>query len=209
MVCIFYVCFYDWFCRLTWQRVDVYVWEEFRNVYLLMTWVWLSWGDHVWLTGHSNPIITTATTCDMHSIGVQSNFCDAYIWLHELVSVVDIVLAYDAEPLQELKASEGFSAFCVWQVMPDVNAVLKHMREFTQEVISGAWKGYSGKAITDVVNIGIGGSDLVHPCLFLLLVFCLFWFCNVPRVLFIVMLFLLFLYQFLRVAQDLSVLQEP
>ena len=104
------------------------------------------------------------------------------------MSMVYIVLAYDAEPLPEVKAREGFAAFCVWQVMPDVNAVLKHMREFTQEVISGAWKGYNGKAITDVVNIGIGGSDLVHPCLFLLLGFCCCWFCNILRVLFIVML---------------------
>ena len=46
-------------------------------------------------------------------------------------------------------------------VMPNVNAVLKHMKEFTNEIVSGSWKGYSGKAITDVVNIGIGGSDLV------------------------------------------------
>ncbi|XP_032798467.2 LOW QUALITY PROTEIN: glucose-6-phosphate isomerase [Daphnia magna] len=45
-------------------------------------------------------------------------------------------------------------------VMPDVNAVLAHMKEFCAEVISGQWKGYTGKAITDVVNIGIGGSDL-------------------------------------------------
>src|SRR5581483_7033725 len=45
-------------------------------------------------------------------------------------------------------------------VMPEVNAVLAHMREFSEAVRSGAWKGYSGKAITDVVNIGIGGSDL-------------------------------------------------
>ena len=29
----------DWFCRLTWQRVDIYMWEEFRNMYLFMTWV--------------------------------------------------------------------------------------------------------------------------------------------------------------------------
>lgn len=48
------------------------------------------------------------------------------------------------------------------QVMPEVNAVLAHMREFTTEVISGQWKGYTGKSITDVVNIGIGGSDLVR-----------------------------------------------
>ncbi|KAJ2783287.1 glucose-6-phosphate isomerase [Coemansia javaensis] len=45
-------------------------------------------------------------------------------------------------------------------VMPEVNAVLEHMREFSEAVRSGAWKGYSGKRITDVVNIGIGGSDL-------------------------------------------------
>ncbi|XP_076633849.1 glucose-6-phosphate isomerase [Colletes latitarsis] len=45
-------------------------------------------------------------------------------------------------------------------VMPDVNAVLKHMKEFTDEVLSKKWKGFTGKAIEDVVNIGIGGSDL-------------------------------------------------
>lgn len=45
-------------------------------------------------------------------------------------------------------------------VMPDVRAVLAHMKEFTEQVLSGAWKGYTGKTITDVVNIGIGGSDL-------------------------------------------------
>lgn len=45
-------------------------------------------------------------------------------------------------------------------VMPDVNAVLDQMKTFSEKVISGEWKGYSGKTITDVVNIGIGGSDL-------------------------------------------------
>jgi len=45
-------------------------------------------------------------------------------------------------------------------VMDDVNAVLAKMASFSQRIISGEWKGYSGKAITDVVNIGIGGSDL-------------------------------------------------
>ncbi|HLA75829.1 MAG TPA: glucose-6-phosphate isomerase [Gammaproteobacteria bacterium] len=45
-------------------------------------------------------------------------------------------------------------------VMPGVNAVLAHMREFSDTVRNGVWKGYTGKAITDVVNIGIGGSDL-------------------------------------------------
>lgn len=45
-------------------------------------------------------------------------------------------------------------------VMPEVNRVLAQMRKFSNGIRSGAWKGYSGKRITDVVNIGIGGSDL-------------------------------------------------
>ncbi|WP_443091561.1 glucose-6-phosphate isomerase [Basfia succiniciproducens] len=45
-------------------------------------------------------------------------------------------------------------------VMPEVNEVLAKMKAFSERVISGEWKGYTGKAITDVVNIGIGGSDL-------------------------------------------------
>jgi glucose-6-phosphate isomerase len=45
-------------------------------------------------------------------------------------------------------------------VMPEVNAVLAHMKEFSDAVRSGEWKGHTGKPITDVVNIGIGGSDL-------------------------------------------------
>ena len=45
-------------------------------------------------------------------------------------------------------------------VMPEVNAVLKKMRGLTERLRSGAWKGHTGKRITDVVNIGIGGSDL-------------------------------------------------
>ena len=45
-------------------------------------------------------------------------------------------------------------------VMPEVNAVLAKMKNFCDRVINGEWKGYTGKAITDVINIGIGGSDL-------------------------------------------------
>jgi len=45
-------------------------------------------------------------------------------------------------------------------VMPDVNRVLAQMRSFTESVRSGEWLGSTGKPITDVVNIGIGGSDL-------------------------------------------------
>jgi glucose-6-phosphate isomerase len=45
-------------------------------------------------------------------------------------------------------------------VMPDINRVLKQMRDFSERVRSHAWRGYTGKPITDIVNIGIGGSDL-------------------------------------------------
>jgi glucose-6-phosphate isomerase len=45
-------------------------------------------------------------------------------------------------------------------VMPKVNAVLEKMKAFTARIVDGDWKGYTGKEITDVVNIGIGGSDL-------------------------------------------------
>jgi glucose-6-phosphate isomerase len=45
-------------------------------------------------------------------------------------------------------------------VMPDVNAALAHMKAFSDAVRGGTWTGYTGRSITDVVNIGIGGSDL-------------------------------------------------
>jgi glucose-6-phosphate isomerase len=45
-------------------------------------------------------------------------------------------------------------------VMPEVNKVLSQIKDFSDKVSSGNWKGYTGKAITSVVNIGIGGSDL-------------------------------------------------
>lgn len=45
-------------------------------------------------------------------------------------------------------------------VMPAINEVLGRMKSFCKKVQSGSWKGYTGKSITDIVNIGIGGSDL-------------------------------------------------
>ncbi len=45
-------------------------------------------------------------------------------------------------------------------VMPEVNAVLDKMEEFSGKIRSGKWRGFSGKRIMDIVNIGIGGSDL-------------------------------------------------
>lgn len=47
-----------------------------------------------------------------------------------------------------------------WDVMPRVNAVLLKMKNFTQKIHNGLWRGFSGESITDIVHIGIGGSDL-------------------------------------------------
>ena len=45
-------------------------------------------------------------------------------------------------------------------VVPDVHAVLDRMADFADRLRSGAWKGHTGKRIRNVINIGIGGSDL-------------------------------------------------
>ena len=45
-------------------------------------------------------------------------------------------------------------------VVEDTNSVLSHMKEFSEQIRSGSWTGYTGKKLTNIVNIGIGGSDL-------------------------------------------------
>ncbi len=56
----------------------------------------------------------------------------------------------------------GARRYCVdgEDVMPEVKRVREHMQRFSHQVRDGVWKGYTGSAITDIVNIGIGGSDL-------------------------------------------------
>ena len=45
-------------------------------------------------------------------------------------------------------------------VVEETNSVLEHMKEFSEQIRSGEWKGYTGKPLTTIINIGIGGSDL-------------------------------------------------
>src|SRR5579862_9732336 len=60
-----------------------------------------------------------------------------------------------------LRAPKGTSIFVDGEdVVPQVHAVLDKMTSFSDRVRSGAWKGYTGKRIRNVINIGIGGSDL-------------------------------------------------
>jgi len=60
-----------------------------------------------------------------------------------------------------LRAPKGTSILVDGEnVVPDVHAVLDNMTEFSNRVRSGAWKGHTGKRIRNIINIGIGGSDL-------------------------------------------------
>src|SRR5215468_8455871 len=60
-----------------------------------------------------------------------------------------------------LRAPRGASIMVDGQnVVPEVHAVLDKMADFSNRVRSGTWKGYTGKRIRNVINVGIGGSDL-------------------------------------------------
>ncbi len=95
--------------------------------------------------------------------------------LIELAKEVDLKSAIDAMYKgTEINETEGRSVLHIAlrnrsnspimvdgkDVMPDVNAALEKVKTFSNQVINGTWKGYTGKSITDIVNVGIGGSDL-------------------------------------------------
>ncbi|ANQ49129.1 glucose-6-phosphate isomerase [Flammeovirga yaeyamensis] len=83
--------------------------------------------------------------------GIQSMFNGEHINETEDRAVYHVALRNQSNTPMEVDGED---------VMVEVNHVLRQMKEFSEKVISGDWKGYSGKSITDVVNIGIGGSDL-------------------------------------------------
>ncbi len=112
-----------------------------------------------WLVDYSKNIITEETlqllnelaeSCEL-PVAIDAMFKGAKINQTENRSVLHIALRNRSnEPI----LVDG------QDVMPDVNRVLKQMENFSDNLLHGNWKGYTGKAITDIVNIGIGGSDL-------------------------------------------------
>ncbi|WP_223241416.1 glucose-6-phosphate isomerase [Flammeovirga sp. EKP202] len=83
--------------------------------------------------------------------GIQSMFAGEHINQTEDRAVYHVALRNQSNAPMSVDGED---------VMTEVNHVKRQMKEFTDKVVSGNWKGYTGKAITDVVNIGIGGSDL-------------------------------------------------
>lgn len=95
-------------------------------------------------------LIELAKECNLDQ-AIHAQFTGSKINQTENRSVLHTALR--SKPNQTLIIDEE-------NIIPKIQAVKSHMREFSNQIISGEWKGYTGKAITDVVNIGIGGSDL-------------------------------------------------
>jgi glucose-6-phosphate isomerase len=88
--------------------------------------------------------------------------CDVEEWRDRMFEGERINCTEDRAVLHVALRNRSNDPICVdgHDVMPQVHAVLQQMRHFTAAVRSGEWLGYSGEPICDVVNIGIGGSDL-------------------------------------------------
>ncbi|MDN5203331.1 glucose-6-phosphate isomerase [Fulvivirgaceae bacterium BMA10] len=117
-----------------------------------------TWFDNI-LIDYSKNIINEETMENLLSLAEEVNlkeaieamFNGAVINETEGRSVLHIALRNQSNRAIKVNGED---------IMPEVNAVLSQMERFSENVISGGWKGYTGKSITDIVNIGIGGSDL-------------------------------------------------
>ena len=95
-------------------------------------------------------LIALAEECDLKN-AIENMFSGAKINETENRAVLHIALRNRANTPIAVDGQD---------VMPEVNRVLDQMEAFSTRVISGNWQGYTGKKISDIVNIGIGGSDL-------------------------------------------------
>jgi glucose-6-phosphate isomerase len=80
--------------------------------------------------------------------GEKINFTEGRAVLHTALRNIDNAWEMKVDGVDVMNKKGG------------VNEVLEHMRVFSEQVRSGEWKGYTGKKLTNIVNIGIGGSDL-------------------------------------------------
>ena len=111
------------------------------------------------LLDYSKNLITQKTLALLLDLAKQAQLAE---WTNKMFSGEKINFTEDRAVLHiALRNRSNQSIMADGEnVMPQVNAVLQKMRGFVERVHSGQWQGYTGKRITDVVNIGIGGSDL-------------------------------------------------
>ncbi|AOR62602.1 glucose-6-phosphate isomerase [Pectobacterium wasabiae] len=115
--------------------------------------------DDQMLVDYSKNRITAETMDKLHALARETGLSAA---IHSMFAGEKINRTEDRAVLHVALRNRSNTPILVdgKDVMPEVNAVLAKMKDFSERVIGGEWKGYTGKTITDVVNIGIGGSDL-------------------------------------------------
>ncbi|QPI43536.1 MULTISPECIES: glucose-6-phosphate isomerase [Pectobacterium] len=115
--------------------------------------------DDLMLVDYSKNRITTETMEKLHALARETDLSAA---IQSMFAGEKINRTEDRAVLHVALRNRSNTPILVdgKDVMPEVNAVLAKMKDFSERVIGGEWKGYTGKTITDVVNIGIGGSDL-------------------------------------------------
>lgn len=111
------------------------------------------------LLDYSKNRITSETMSLLHALAREVKLSD---WIEKMFRGDAINFTEGRAALHTALRNRSGKAVMVEgrDVMPEVHRVLAQMGEFSTLVRSGKWLGYSGKAITDIVNIGIGGSDL-------------------------------------------------
>ena len=112
--------------------------------------VYLDYSKHRVTDQTMKLLFALAEECDLRA-RIDAMFAGQKINLTEKRAVLHVAL----------RAAPGQSILVDGEnVVPRVHAVLDRMSDFANRIRSGAWKGHTGKAIRNVVNIGIGGSDL-------------------------------------------------
>ncbi|KMV29058.1 glucose-6-phosphate isomerase [Photobacterium swingsii] len=140
------------------QAQDLQLSELFANDSERFTKFSAEFGSDI-LLDYSKNLITEETLAKLFDLAEQTELKAA---IAELFSGEKINQTEDRAVLHAALRNRSNTPIMVdgKDVMPGVNAVLDKMQAFTVRIVDGEWKGYTGKEITDVVNIGIGGSDL-------------------------------------------------
>lgn len=124
--------------------------QRFEKFHLMLEDILVDFSKNIIDKDTLNYLTELADECELQS-AIQAMFQGAKINQTEGRSVLHIALRNRSnQPI--LVDGED--------VMPAVNKVLEQVKVFSDKIIGQQWKGYTGKAITDIVNIGIGGSDL-------------------------------------------------